>query len=458
MTGLNVRRMIMGVHYKSVARGFLAVVLALLGAGGYVWIATVRLEPSGRTGQQILLLLFAPGILAALVYYIARGLHRVLSGLTRFEMTDRMLTVQGPLRTRVIGWASIKDFFLPPARFPDPPQSLVLVPADGRPVVLPVARLRAAGAEALILASVRCLPEWGMERVRAAKPATLSPMKVRWQLHKSVLVLLYGMLILFLVAALGGILVSWNYVNYLRIRHSHVSAWAEVTQIDKESSGKDETTWTRIRYVAANGRTVRLRRQVKPQFAEQYQTGDRVTVDYLPDHPAIARIPGWDLDDRQWMMLIFTVPLAWVTFRATKRGIAIWLGPLRERLAWSAAHDSPLCAFSGASLNSLSAIFPDLHVGTMVLKPPPPGSKKPGVGAWARWLDRAGIEARRAAGKFLILAPAQSQRLLERLGGSNAFLGGYVLLDCGASDEAERLISEQLALARAGGRRATGEG
>ena len=441
--------MTIGMDSKSAVRGSLTI-LAVLGCGAlYAFITAVPLGPSGRSGDQILLLLFAPALVAVGLYYLGRGAHRVWDGLTRFELTDRALTIRSPVRMRVVPWTSVEDFLLPPAGFPRAPESLVLLVRHSRAVALSIRRVRAAGAVSLLTTSVRGLGEWGLERVRPAGPTALSPMKVRWQLYQGDLFPFFIALVLFLLFTVGGLLFSWEFINYQRLRRSHVSTLARITEITREK-GKNETVWTRVSYQAQNGRVVRLHREVMVPFADHFHVGDNVPVDYLPNHPRIARIPGWDLDDRRWVWLILVLPVVWVTYGTTKRGAANWLRPLRERLAWAAAPTLPHCTFSGADLQSLYPLFPDRHHGTLVLKPPSPASKKPGVRTWRRWFERAGISARPALDKFLILSPPEASRALERLGGGNDFVGGYMVLDCQTSAEAERLISEQLAKAKAG--------
>ncbi len=429
--------------------GLLALLFSIAGASLFGWLVAIPHEPSGRTGDQILLLLFAPAFAGSFLYFASRGLRRIRDGLTRFDVTERDITVRETFRTRVIRWSSVRGFLIPAARFPNRPQILVLLLDQNRRVTLPLERFRTAGADAILNNSILGLAEWGLEKVRLAEPTTLSPLRVRWRLHKSSLLALYGMPIFLLLLTIGSVMYGWRFVNYLRIRQSHKSISAHIREITKES-GRHETVWTRVGYTAFNGQSVRLHRQVMVTFADRFKAGDQVAVDYLPKHPDVGRIPGWDLDGRSWAMCILMLLTIWFTARAMPRSAANWLCPLRERIAWAAKSSFPVVAFSVARLESLYEILPDKHTGALVLKPPPPNSKKPGLWAWARWLEKAGLKAHQSSGKFLILDSAQAKRLLDRMSGDNTFIGDYMILDSHDTEDAERIVSERFAKARPG--------
>jgi hypothetical protein len=109
---------------------------------------------------------------------------------------------------------------------------------------------------------------------------------------------------------------------------------------------------------------------------------------------------------------------------------------------------SPLFAFSGANLETIFALLPEDHAGFIVLTPPSPLSHKPTIGAWARWFTKAGIQTRQVLEKFLILAPDQAARMFNRIGGDNAFIGDYMVLNCTNEQDAEREIVDHVAKAQ----------
>jgi hypothetical protein len=439
-----------GIHRKTIIQGVLLIAAAVGGAALYIFVESARMSSSGRSGQQIFLLLFAPAAGGYLLYLFSCGLYQVWLGLTRYTVTPNELIVRSPLRTRAIPWKSVRDFELPPATFPKAPDTLVLLLAADGTAKLPLRRFREVGTDGMLTSSVPGLAEWGMERVRRGQPTVLSRLRVRWQLYKSTLFGLAAAPLLFIVMLLGALALSWDYVNYFRIRQSHDSVQGQITAIIKEE-GKNETVRAHVHYVAWNGQKVDLRRPVALGFADRFKVGDSITVNYLHRHPSIGRIPGWDLDSSQWILGILVLPFVWVSYRIMKQSLANWLRPLRDRLFWGSAPGSQHLLISGASLDMLYSLLPDRHVGAIILKPPAQKSKKPGLDVWAAWFKRAGIEARKGLGKFLILAPDQARRMLDRVGGDNAFPGGYMVVDCQTTDEAERIIQAQLATAQAGG-------
>jgi hypothetical protein len=442
-----------GIHRKSIIQGLLLIACAVGSAALYIWVELARMSTSGRSGEQIFLLLVAPAAAGYLLYLLGRGIWRVGLGLTRYIVTPSDLTIRSPLRSRVIQWKSVWDFRLPPADFPKAPDTLELILAPNGSVKLPLARFRQAGLDATLTAAVPGLAEWGLEHVRS-EPRVLSLLRVRWQLHKSTLFSMAAAPLLCIVMLFGSLALCWDFVNYLRIRHAHDSAQAQITSIIKEE-GKNETVRTHVRYSAWNGQTEELRRPVVVSFADRFKVGDSIQVDYLHRHPSIGRIPGWDLDSSQWLLSIITLPVVWVTYRVSKVSLGNWFRPLRDRLFWGSAPTAPHLFMSGATLDGLYTMLPERHIGAIILKPPPKNSKKPGLKFWAAWFKKAGIETQSGLGKFLILAPYQAQKMLQRLGGDNAFAGGYMVIDCQSADEAERIVQAQLATAQAGNQTST---
>jgi uncharacterized protein DUF3592 len=434
-----------GVNYRSVIAGIGWILCRSAVLLGYAFLVARPLEPSGYSGSQILLMFFSPVVLGGWVYFAVRGMMHIWSGLTRYTLDDLELIARTPLWSRVVRWSSVASFVLPPATFPRAPEKLVLLAGDGRRLKLPLPRIRSAGAEPLLLSSVPGLSAHSLDSVRDPEPRTNSILRTRWRLYGAELPALYGILILFLLFTLGGLAFSWDFVNYLRISRRHFTATGLITEITKEDSGKDERVWTRVQYVASNGQTVRLHRKVLVSFADKFKKGDEVQVDYLPGNPRVGRIPGWDMDGRMWVYLLLTAPLVFVMYRATRVSLAKWLRPLRDRLAWVAKGQTGRFGFSGANLAELYVILPDRHRGTFILKPPSASQKKPGLWAWSRWFRRAGIEGRAAEGKFLILNPDQSRRMLSRVGGGNPFPGDYMVLDTAGAEDAEKILHERLA-------------
>ncbi len=433
------------INKTSIANGCVTILVAAATASLYVWVETVHIQGSRFTGEQIFLLPFAPIAACGLLYFLARGLQLIWSGLTRYTVADYALIIHSPVGTRQVPWSTIDDFLLPPAKFPKAPEALVLLLAQNRRMVVSIARFREAGAEPLLLAFVPGLAEWGLERVKTPLPTACSVMAVRWRLYKASMLSLYGMLVLFLFTTVGCLTIAWNSFNYLRIRQSHVSAQAKITNITTEP-GRHGTVWATIRYTALNGQIVRLRREVRPDFADRFRLGDRVTVDYLRSDPLIGRIPGWDLDGRQWILLVILLPFTWATYRVTRNCAANCLGPLRERLAWSSQGSAPYVTFSGANLKTLFTLVPEKHIGIMMLKPSRSGSQGRGVREFIRAFEQAGIQASQAAFNLLALATDQARRMLNRMGGDQAgFPGDYMVLECPTTEAAERLLQEQWA-------------
>lgn len=433
-----------GIDFKAIILGWIAVLATAGVFAGYAWLEHAPDGPSGWSGSQLFLLLFAPVVAAVGGFGVVRGFIGVSRGATRYVLSDRELVVRYPLWTRRHSWTSVRDFLLPPANFPRAPRFLVLLFADNRPVPLPLRRIRAAGAAELLIASVPGLADWGVERVRTAKPTTLSPLRTRWRLYKADIFALYAAPIVLLLMVAGGILVGRNFIDYLRIDFSHDTARARIINITRDSGIREESVWTRVQFTAWSGQTIRLHRKVIVRFADRFHVGDSVTVEYLHDHPGIGRIAGWDLDSRQWILLLLLLPMIWFLYRGTRRIMAEWVGPLREHAIWGAKSGSLHLAFSSASLDTLYPLLPQEHVGTLVLKPPMASSKKPGLGPWFRWITRAGLLARKALGTFIILEPDQARRALDRLGGDNPFVGDYLVLNSATADDAERFLTEEL--------------
>jgi hypothetical protein len=432
--------MTVGFDSKTVVRGLGIISGALAASAIYAWLVWVPLRPSGRTGQQIFLLILSPIVVGWCLYCIYRGLNRIWTGLTRFDLAPGKLVIRSPLRTRILPWGSVQDFFLPPARFPKPPQELLLLLRNGQSVRLPLSTFRAAGVQEMLKANLPGLAEWGLERVRTCEPTTLSPLRVRWNLHRQNLIPLFITSILLLMTVLAVLMESWDLFNYVRIRRSHESAPAEIVEIEKRGSEKDETAWARVRYTVPDGRVFRLHRKVAFDFLTRFKVGERVTVEYLPAHPGIARIKDWDLDGRQWIMLILFVPLAWFLYRVFKRMLAQWFRPLRAQIGWAADPSLPHITFAPAHLQTLAALLPERHAGSFFLKPPPASSRKPGIIAWARTLRKAGLDSQKVLDRWLVLSADQAARMLARLGGSNSYDQGYAVADCPNPDEIEKVF------------------
>ncbi len=92
--------MTVGIHYKSITLGFLTMLITTACGAFYLWIVSVPQELSGRTGQQILVLLCAPLAILAFLYFVGCGAYQILGGITRFDVTASNLTIRNPWRTR----------------------------------------------------------------------------------------------------------------------------------------------------------------------------------------------------------------------------------------------------------------------------------------------------------------------------------------------------------------------
>jgi hypothetical protein len=436
------------IQWGRVVAGLLGVVAACAGAAIYVWIVSFPLGADGhRDGQQILLIAFAPLVAVGILVLVGKSLQHAWRGLTLYDINADSITLRTPLGSHTIQRSDVRDYSLAPGSFPDPPRQLLLdLSPPPQRIALPLELLRKAGAEPAL---VRCFPflgEGAIDRVRTASDAVApSSLRVRWALNRSALAMLYGGLIMLLLFAGGGLVMSWEFFNYLRITRSHRTATAQVTEIIEDRSSRNHTVHARVEYLASNGQGVRLRREVAPSFMFRFKVGDHVTVDYLPDHPRIGRIRDWDIDGRQWVLLVVSLPLIVLAGQVTRKSAADWFRPLREEFQWRASGaPASVVSVTDAALDTLHAVVPERHVGgAMVIFPRSKGHGE-GFLVWQRRLRHADIEAKAVAGTFLALSSADATRMVARIGDGFDLRCDYFVLDYQSADDAERFALEWL--------------
>jgi hypothetical protein len=377
------------------------------------------------------------------------GFARIGSALKRYQLADDALTINSLIRSRTIAWGDIVNFQLPPAAFPLAPTTLVLVPRNGRNVKIQLSRFRATGADDLLLKSVPGLADWGLERARTPDSVSLSILRTRWKLHRKSILMFAGGVVFTLLVGLGMLLYCWDLLNYFRISRWPVAAAAVVTDIERDDSGKDERVHVTVRYVTDTGRTMRMRRHVMAGFADKHQVGDVIVINYLHNHPSIARVPEWDMDVREWVFGLFCLPLLWMSYRVTKQSAAELFRPLRDVLAWGAKAETGEIIFPGIDLATLYALAPEHHAGAIVLKPPfRTIQQKMGADGWAGRFKRAAIPCVRRQRNLLLFDALQAARFLQRLGEVEVkYIDDYAVL---ATDDIAEL--EQRLPTKAAGR------
>jgi hypothetical protein len=193
-----------------------------------------------------------------------------------------------------------------------------------------------------------------------------------------------------MLVTLGAVAIAWNFFDYLCLQHSGITTPATILKIEQEH-GRNASCHVTVRYVTAAGKEVTLRREVRFEFADRFKTGDVVTVAYLPNHAWIGRIPNWDLDGREWVMLLFMLPFIPIFFFCL-RGLLRWFQPLRDQIRWETTAGSSAVFVSGTEMGACSTAFPEAHQGQLVIQPSVVGShEKPSRVMWKRVLVRAGF-------------------------------------------------------------------
>jgi hypothetical protein len=435
-----------GIRIRSVLLGLFLLVLLVACALGYAWLIYWPDTRSGqRSSDQLLLIFFTPFAAGPFIYTVFRVLRMLQNGLTRYTVGNA-LQIHRPLWTRVIRWSDVTDFELPPSRFPKPPKELVLILSSGRREFLPVRRFEQSGADVLLRERVPGLAEHGLDRVRRNTTRTISSWRVRWSLHAEDLVpLLFGCVfgIACVVAAIGW---GWDYVNYVRLQYASVATQGTVSKVDADEDQSSESVcYATVRYTNSLGKHFKIHRRVPVSFVNARVPGTSVTVEYLPNHPSIARIRGWDLDGRMWAALLFIIPLIPIGFTSASR-LLRWFQPLRDVIRWSVDANIPAIFLPGADIVALSIAFPGRHEGQLVLEPPRASAAhdKPSGWAWKRSLKKAGLSPRQLGNSFLLLSREDSARLIGRIGARTEFKVPYYVLDCIDTDHAAEFALSQI--------------
>lgn len=429
----------------SVLLGILLILLLLGLSGGYLFLMAWPMSETGRlTGQQILLMLWSPAILGAAIFGIWYGARRVGAGLTSYTVDVQGTIRNGPLHSRRIPWSDICDFALLPGNFPAPPRALALYPRSGEPIEIELQKLAPADVEQ-IAAWYPPLAEHGINRVKRKTPSIKSALRVRWDLSGSELfpgVLAAGMLV---ALSLAGFHLARDTVDYWRIRLHHESTVGVITSIYIDHSGKHDSTYASVGYSLPNGQKHRLRHEVRGDFPSHCKVGDKVTIEFLPTNPSVARIQDWDLDGAQWVFLIFLFPLLFIVGIGTRGMVDKWLFPLSTIFRWSSSHDqtpSPIVSINDARLFSLNQALPERHRGAMFLKPKK-GKGEPTVNGLASQLRKAGIECKCVIESYVALDRANAGHLIERLADDDSYEGRYGIVDMQTAEEVEKYLVQK---------------
>ena len=117
--------MTIGISHKTI------IILGILKTGGmrstattaYVWVESFPLDPDGRSGQQIFLLLLTPMIAGGFIYYAALGIRGVGRGLksSAIASLETDLTIRSLMHVRTIPWGKYSEFLAPSCPFSSSP-------------------------------------------------------------------------------------------------------------------------------------------------------------------------------------------------------------------------------------------------------------------------------------------------------------------------------------------------
>ncbi|MEX0655231.1 MAG: DUF3592 domain-containing protein [Phycisphaeraceae bacterium] len=421
--------------------------LTLIGAG-FGWLSLWLLVPDGSvTGLQILFWLLSPVLITMVLGCLGLGVFLIWQGLTRYMVDEDGLTIRLPIGRRHVPWEQVADVAVHAGAFPQRPGTLTLHLTDQRCVQVPLTLRPEKEFRRVLSDHLPMLAEHGFERVRhRPPPKPPSHAMVKLGRNGSTLIWAYPALLFALLSVLGIFMFGKDYLNYWRIHWHHHTTMATVERIEHDEDRVHAT----IVYELEQGDRVRLRRKVLHGFKDDFEPGDEVTVQYLPQDPGTARIADWDLDGRQWFMLLMLMPFAWLGFFGVHQTLTTLCRPLHEVFAWMGLEREDACGLATheMAMETLYAILPQRHEGGAIvfksLKEVENATDR-SIDDWAQELTKAGIQAKAVAESFVIVGAEQARRLLDRLGRQrDTIRAEYAVLKVPSVTEAERYTLSEL--------------
>lgn len=231
---------------------------------------------------------------------------------------------------------------------------------------------------------------------------------------------------------------GWDHVNYWRIRAGHETAIGKIVKMQWDG----DTASAIVRYTPRSSGEIQLHRSVLANFRNAKGIGDSVTVEYLPEHPEVGRIQGWDMDGRNWIFALLAAFFACIGVVALKRFTVAWVMPLRMTSSWKATPDGKRCRVE-VSPNRLAwerEAFAEWHAGAVVFNRIV--ERRNGATIErnrANVMTKAGLSVRRLAGGSVAMGLEEAARLWERLGMAENISADYRVLRTGNVAEAERV-------------------
>lgn len=373
--------------------------------------------------------------------------------LTRYDVTPDELGIRKLFRRRHIAWSDVNDFALHAAAFPEAPKAMTLLVSNGPPVYISIQSSKSEQVKRLLEAYVPGLAAHGIGRVKSVRGVRDATSDQGGIGRVGSLFAVIGCLVIFAFCALAGYAVSVKYINYWRITSNPVEVEAVIVEIDRDGSGDDVDVDATVRYTAADGTEVTLRRDVPERFDQQFDVGDTVIVEHLAGDPSVGRIRDWDLDARQWIMLLLVLPFGWASLLGLVGGIYGLTAPPSRTGDWTAVHitgeDYWGVKCSTYELETNAAVWPDRHRGgAAVIMRLQGGSQKNDDSRFdptQRHFEKAGIPAKLVADTFLVIGGDPFSRVLDRLGREPTVKADYTLLNVDSAEEAERWALERTA-------------
>ncbi|MEM0914012.1 MAG: DUF3592 domain-containing protein [Planctomycetota bacterium] len=436
--------------------GAVAVLIAIGIACVYAWVLQT---PHASAGQQLLLMGCAPVMAVMIIGLASFGASMIWQGMTRYRLSLAGLETRTPRRRSFLRWAEAEDFNLTGGHFPDPPSSLEVRDRSGHWHDVPMDPACRGDWQGTLLRAVPGLEGHGLDRVRET---TRGCKAIRWidgdKVAGSGVAVLAGACLLPLLM-LGGYAITKRHINYQRIVANPIEVSAVIDEIEVEVDGDDVDVRATVTYTGQDGVERSRRRLVFSSFRDDFNVGDTVTVQHVRDRPTVMRIKDWDRDAREWMLILFVVPLLWLCLAAVVGGIASMLMPTREPIDWvpveaeeaeapGVAQGHYMIAMNTSRMETLVRLFPDRHRGgalaVLSLDFPELGSSRDQalVGHHQR-LDRAGVHTALIGESFLAASAQESGVWTDRMRREPWTEAAYAVLESSDRGDAERWLLRQ---------------
>lgn len=384
------------------------------------WLLTTK--PIGQwDGKLWLIALLSPVVVIMSVSCVLLGLGAVERSLRRYRIDAKGVRVHGLWHHRFARWDEVADFTAPPGPFPRPPQHVVLYLRHGRPIEVPLT-LRPKGVIAEALGRyVPVIAEHGLDRARQDDAPLKRPASWHGERLMSGLVKLVGGFIFTLMCLAVGVMLSWEFINALRIAADPVEVPAEVMAIVKD----DDRTRVTVKFTDEAGNDVTLKRSVLADFPKHHGVGQEVTVQHLAGSPQVARVHDWDTDRRQVFILLLVLPFAWISLGGVQSGLQELRRPSHFPFGWAVGVGDPFHVVLTTSdeLEINLATWPDRHSGDrcvvlLSLRVTDEHStfNFGGLAEQGEAMDKHGIETKLVDKRFLLLAPNAAKLMFDRLG------------------------------------------